>query len=790
MAASPSDFANTIRSFRLRAGLSQEELAERAGVSARAVSDMERGLRKSPRPETLRLLAEALALDADERSQFFVAAHSEPEGIARTSPRDTTGRSGKSTANLLASRPLPRPLDALIGREHDVEAIVSLLESDQARLITLTGPGGVGKTRLALALASRIAGEFPDGVVFVELGPLTDAGQVLPAIAGSVGLRDVGDRPLLDVLTGVLTGRRILLVLDNFEHVMPAASAVAALVRECPHLRVVVTSREPLRVRGERETPVAPLPVPRTDREATLEDLQANPSVALFASRAAEVRPDFTLTDTNAAQIVEVCRQLDGLPLAIELAAARVRLLSPAALLERLEQRLGLLTEGARDAPDRQQTLRATIAWSYDLLSPTEQIFFRRMSVFVNGFTLEGAAAVAGMSVSDVFDIVTSLVEKNLLNASQTPEGETRFWMLESMRAFGFDRLEAHGEVAVARQAHLEYVLAMTGALADDGLALWWLAEHWIEQIDTELGNIRSAMAWAKLRDDGESLLRIATVIGGYWIDRPYPDEAISLFEAGLSNAPSASARVQVAGWFYAGILAGSSGDHQAAMEYAEAARSIAATSREPDLLAIVDCLMGLLWEMADDCKRSAQSYRAAIAAFDGAEGVYWYYMALAELGDRLLVCGDPEEAEPLLARAEAGYRAIGSRSSVAMVIGQRAHADIARGRLDAARGLFKESIDESRMVSDLRVELGAVMGLAAIAFASGEAAQAARMIGLAQREREVHGIGRKLCHQLENERTIALVREALGGEIYRQCVQEGEALSYTQFLSEALPEL
>jgi tetratricopeptide (TPR) repeat protein len=361
--------------------------------------------------------------------------------------------------------------------------------------------------------------------------------------------------------------------------------------------------------------------------------------------------------------------------------------------------------------------------------------------------------------------------------------------MLESIRAFGLERLDQQGEIATARQAHLEYVLAMTGALADDELASWWLAEHWIEQIDIELGNFRSAMDWAKLCNDGESLLRIAIVIGGYWFIRPFPADAISLFEAGLSNAPSASERVQIAGRYYAGILASSSGDHQAAMEYAEAARSIAANSREPDLLAIVDCLLGLLWEMAGDCKRSAQSYRAAIAAFDGAEGVYWFYQALAELGDRLLVCGDLEEAEALLARAEAGYRAIGSRSSVALVIGQRAHAEIARRRLGSARVLFKESIDESRMASDLRVELGAVMGLAAIAFASGEAAQAARMIGLAQREREVHGIGRTLCHPLENERTIALVREALGEETYRQCVQEGEALSYAHVLAEALPE-
>lgn len=790
MAASPSDFAHTIRSFRVRAGLSQEELAERSGVSARAVSDMERGLRKNPRPETLRLLAEALALDTEDRAMFFVSAHSVPDELARPSQGEILEPGETPAAPPLAARPLPRPLDALIGREDDIEAVVSLFACDQARLVTLTGPGGVGKTRLALAVASRITDQFEDGVVFVELGPLTDDSQVLPAIASSVELRNVGDRPLFDVLTNVFAVRRVLLVLDNFEHLMPSASVVAALVRDCPHLRIVVTSREPLRVRGEREAPVHPLQVPGADQFTSMDDLRTYPSVALFVSRAGDVRPDFRLADTNAEQIAEICRQLDGLPLAIELAAARTRLLSPAALLERLEQRLGLLTEGARDAPDRQQTLRATIAWSYDLLSPAEQGFFRRTSVFVNGFTLRGAAATTDLSESDAFDVVASLVAKSLLTASQTPEGAARFWMLESIRAFGLERLDQFGETAAARQAHLEYVLAMTGAITDDGLASWWMSEHWIEQIDTELGNMRSAIAWAKLRNDGESLLKIATVIGGYWTDRPFPAEAISLFEAGLSNASSASARLQVAGRYYSAILASASGNHQAAMEYAEAARSTAAASGESDLRGIVDHLFGLLWESAGDCNRSAQSYRAAIAAFDGAEGVYWYYQALGELGDRLLVCGDLDEAEPLLARAEGGFRAIDHRWGVALVMGQRAHAEIARGRLDSARLLFMESIDESRNVGDLRVELGAVMGLAAIALASGDAKQAARMIGLAQRERAVHGIGRKICHPLENERTIALVQEALGEETYCQCVQEGEALSYGRVFASALPEL
>jgi predicted ATPase/transcriptional regulator with XRE-family HTH domain len=787
MTVPPSDFAHTIRGYRLRAGFSQEELAERAGVSTRAVSDMERGLRQKPRPETLRLLADALALDTEDRAQFFTSAHAVPDDGARASQREVLGPGETPAALRLAARPLPRPPDALIGREHDVEAIGSLLESDQVRLVTLTGPGGVGKTRLALAVASRIADRFEDGVVFVELAPLTDAGQVLPAIANSLGLQNLGDRPLLDVLTGVLAVRRMVLVLDNFEHVMAAAPNVAALVRDCAHLRVVVTSREPLRVRGEREAPVNPLPVPDADRFVTPEDLQANPSVALFVRRASDVRPDFRLTDANAAQIAEICRQLDGLPLAIELAAARIRLLSPEALLERLGQRLGLLTEGARDAPDRQQTLRNTIAWSYDLLSPVEQAFFRRTAVFVNGFTFEGAAAIAGIPDREPLDVVTSLVEKSLFRTAQTSAGETRFWMLESIRAFGIERLEECGELATARQAHLEYVLART--VASDVLEdLTGYGERWLRQMDIELDDVRSALRWAQQTNESNALLRLAVAVGNYWVFRPYTLEETSRLAAAIESAPTANVQLQVVSRFFAGAHLGGAGDLNGAFAIAETALRISQMEGDVLLQGIAHFLTGGLWELIGNCEQSAQSFRLAVEALRPPPESIWFYEAMGELGDRLVTCGDIDEAVSILETAGAGYRAVQDLWGLSILPAQRAHAEIARGHLDLARTLFFESIEAARSMGDLRLELGAVLGFASIELELGRPESAARIIGVAQRERESHGTGRKLANPIANERTDARVRAALGDDRYRACVQEGRTLPYGQLLSAILP--
>ena len=369
MAALLSDFAQTIRTLRLRAGLSQEELAERAGVSARAVSDRERGLRKSPRPETLRLLAEALRLSESERARFFAAAHPEIE-IDR---RPSTEPPAAATAIPLAIRPLPIPPDELIGRESDIAAIGELLQDEGARLVTLTGPGGVGKTRLSLAVADRFQRHWAEGAAFVDLAPLAHAEEIAPAIAHSLGLTLESRSPASETVPAVLRDRSLLLILDNLEHLLDASAWIAMLVAEAHRLAVLVTSRVHLRIRGEHVYPVAPLSVPvDPDGRAGISAAGAlhSPAVQLFQDRARQGGYGFVLDDSNAAAVAELCRRLDGLPLAIELAASRVGVLSPESLLDRLQT----LSGGHRDSPERQQTLQHAIDWSYDLLDPAAKL--------------------------------------------------------------------------------------------------------------------------------------------------------------------------------------------------------------------------------------------------------------------------------------------------------------------------------------------------------------------------------------------------------------------------------
>ncbi len=388
-----AQLATLVRHYRLAAGLSQEDLAERTGLSVRTISDFERDLRVAPRLESIRMLADGLGLSDSERASLIAAAR----------PELTTNPPGRS--NHEVTHPgssfveLPNTLGALIGRDREVAAIVSMLSNGTSRLITLTGPGGVGKTRLALAVARAVAPAFSGGVAFVALAPVRDPSLVIPTIARALGVQETGDQPLVDRVCGVLAHRTTLLVLDNMEQVLEAATDVAALLAGAPDLSVLVTSRGALHLSGEHQFPVPVLRLPVRGGAATLDEVAASEAVALFIDRAQMVQPGFSLTTANAAAIVEICHRLDGLPLAIELAAARIPLLPPAALLARMERRLPLLTGGPRDLPERLQTMRAAIAWSYDLLTPEEQTVFRRLAVFDGGFTLEAAEAILALGM-------------------------------------------------------------------------------------------------------------------------------------------------------------------------------------------------------------------------------------------------------------------------------------------------------------------------------------------------------------------------------------------------------
>ena len=556
--------------------------------------------------------------------------------------------------------PPPTPPTSFVGRERDVAAIRALLQED-VRLLTLIGPGGVGKTRLAIRVAAELAPAFPAGVAFVGLAPLTDPALLLPTIAQTLGLRESGERLLGERLAASLGDRRFLLLLDNLEHLVDAAPQLAEPLSACPGLTLLVTSRVVLRLSGEHIYAISPLAVPVAARPLPLDDLTAYPAVTLFAQRARAADPAFALTAERAAVVGEIVRRLDGLPLAIELAATRVRSLSPAAMLTRLSDRLCLLTGGPRDQPARLQTMRDAIAWSHDLLDPAEQRLFRRLAVFTGGCTLEAATAVAGAgdpTSGDVIEGIGSLVNQSLLQMIESPSG-SRYVMLETVRQFARERLQASGDLGPIERAHAAWCLGFAEAYAP-----WRLGTSpgpSDDRREAELDNLRAALAWAIGHSETETAQRIVAALHVFWAKTGRCREGLRWGERALALPGEAPPQVRALTLIAVSCLAVDNGDPAAARPLAEEGLAISRT----------------LGEAAPEV---------------------WASFALAEIAEAE---GDLDQEEAWHDRALALARALGTNRWVRRCLTNLGRAASLRGDHDRAIALMEESLRSARNSHD-----------------------------------------------------------------------------------------
>jgi predicted ATPase/DNA-binding CsgD family transcriptional regulator len=530
---------------------------------------------------------------------------------------------------------LPVQLTPLLGRAQEVAAACTLLRRPDVRLTTLTGTGGIGKTRLALQVATDLLADFADGVCFVSLAPVSDPDLVVPTIAQTLGLKDTGGQPLLELLKASLSEKRLLVLLDNFEQVLAAASQLSELLVACPHLKLLVTSRAVLHLRGEHEFPVPPLALPDLTQLPERETLAQVAAVALFLQRARATKPDLQLTSSNARAIAQICVQLDGLPLAIELAAARSKLLPPPALLARLVQRLAVLTSGAQDAPARQQTLRNTIAWSYNLLTAQEQQLFRRLSVFVGGCTLQAVETLYnsledGREAEWILDGVASLMDKSLLQQTEREGEEPRLMMLETIREYGLECLTSSREVELTRQAHAAYYLA----LAQEAATTWFGPQQqaWCDRLEQEHDNLRAALQWLLEGKEAALALQFSNALWWFWMTRNHVREGQTFLEKALAGSEEVATPARAGALNNLGLLFERMGEYKQAEKSCEESLALYRELGNPSGAAWVRYALGQVAFDQDEYTRAHALLQEALTFFREAGNPSGGHFVLAHL--------------------------------------------------------------------------------------------------------------------------------------------------------------
>jgi predicted ATPase/transcriptional regulator with XRE-family HTH domain len=812
-------FGSLLREHRLAAGLTQEALAERSGVSPRTIQEVEAD-DVHPRRTTALSLVEALGLSDPARDALLRMAGSRPRRrLSPTSggvperheapfdlrvPVPSSEPAVREPPLLTLPRPAPTnvpwPVSSLLGRESELTAIRDLIAEDRHRLVTLTGVGGSGKTRLAVQAAIDLLDEFADGVWFVELASTSSPSLVPRSVAGALGVHEVQDAPLLDTLLGFLRRKRLLLVLDNCEHLIEACAALAArLLAVCPDLSILATSREPLQIAGEHRRPIRPLDVP-DPTAASFDALVGTSSVRLFAERARAIDPDFALIETNAGAVAEVCTRLDGIPLAIELAASRIGVLAVKEIAERLDDSFRLLAGGSRTAPTRQQTMEAALDWSYDLLTASEQATFRSLSVFAGGFTLDAAARVcSGQSApgtsdslpgagcpppTDFLDVLGSLVDKSLVVAERTPR-ERRYRLLEPVRQYAALSLATSGEEQSSRARHAAHY----AALAERAAPLLRGSEQlrWLERLEAERDNLRAALGWIVEHGEVEAELRMAVALTPYWEARGYLSEGRRWLNTVLaaSRASGASQATQMQALTAAGALA----QWQADIECAEAqlgealtaARFVADRRHEAEVLV---WLSSAYWQKPDVERGLALGEEGLRLGRDLQDETVIAF-ALLNVGVGLRFARETARAVTVLDECLRRYRGLGDVRYVAIASAMLGWATLEAGQHDRAAEILRDALRDLRVVGDQRFIRSTLRALAQIARVRGEPRRAVQLFSAGEALRAVLGMRHTRREYENSQQFLASLRERLTPSEFDDARTAGEAMSLDQVLAE-----
>jgi predicted ATPase/class 3 adenylate cyclase len=760
---------------------------------------------------------------------------SRPEYIFQTLAPDLPDRFPPLKTLERRASNLPAQMTPLIGRVQEAAAACALLRRPDVRLLNLIGPGGTGKTRLGLQVASDMLDEFESGIYFVGLTPISVPALVASTIAQTLGLKEGNSQPVVEGLKDFLRDKHLLLLLDNFEQVVDAAPLLAELLAAAPRLKMLITSRAVLHLSGEHAFPVPPLALPDSaSLQSTSADVVAALShytaVELFIQRAQAVKPDFQVTTANAAAVAEICARLDGLPLAIELAAARVKLFPPQALLARLSSRLKLLVGGGQDRPARQQTLRSAIDWSYDLLDATEQALFRRMGIFAGGGTVESAEAVCGGGgIGDrgwensapapnpnplpaILDRLASLVDKSLLRQEIDPDGEPRFTMLETIREYALERIDVCGEAAALREQHAGYFLG----LAEQAEPELYGAEQriWLERLKAEHDNLRAALAWSlgsqkeantttshssvvnsrsQLTTDygrmTELGLRLAAALWVFWWKHGFFSEGrtwlTSALEQADAGAPPAARAKALHG---AGSLALEQHDFEAAAELLAAGLALYQELGDKRGCAWAISELGHLALYQGEDERATKRYAESLALSRELGDTYNSAWALSHLGTVALRHGALDQAGELLAQSLALFKRLSHTAGMASVIAQLGRVALHAGDIAKARTLFDQSLAIFRELGQKRNIALSLVGLAVVAGQEQQAEQAARMFGAAERLLNDIGAALEPADRAEYDRGVAAVRAQLDPATFAAAWEAGRALATSsEFLSAEL---